>query len=262
MKRRLFFLIFPLLLSLTSCGSAANQMPFTVTITGLPEKSAASPEIANSPEALRSPTPQPSATIELSPTITLSPTLTSTITQTPLPPTETLLPPLEIPTEKPNMPAFVVWTGEPTYAGDSEPGRLFRVNYDPDVWAQTKDNFEQVVLAHRIIPYCTISSWSGRGLPSDAKVEHIFGQVGDIPFDINYVTMANTMKFATYVGGDKRLLTGFQVSFEEQRDQCMLDAEAILASLRSFIAEPTITPTFTPEPLETETETVTPTTTP
>lgn len=228
-------------------------MPFTVTITSAPgEIAKASPESADSPVAAASETLQPSATV------TLPPTLTATITLTVPPPTETLLPPLDIPTEKPNAPSFVVWTGEPTYAGDSEPGRLFRVNYDPDVWAQTKDNFEQVVLANRKIEYCTLSAWSGRGLPADAKVEHIFGQVGEIPFDINYVTMAGTMKFATYVGGDKRLLTGFQVSFQDQKDQCLLDAEAILASLRSFIAEPTITPTFTPEPLETETVTPTP----
>lgn len=253
MKRWFFFLVISLSLILNACGTAANP-PFTVTITTEPEASEA-PQLANSPEAMSRPTQQPDATIELSPTVTLSPTLTATITMTSLPPTETLLPPLDIPTERPNAPAFIVWTGEPTYAGDSEPGRLFRVNYDPDVWAQTKDNFEQVVLAHRIIEYCTLSSWSGRGLPSDAKVEHIFGQVGDIPFDINYVTMQNVMKFVTYVGGDKRLMTGFQVSFQDQRDECLLDAEAILASLRSFIAEPTITPTFTPEPLETETAT-------
>lgn len=244
---------------LTACDGRAGQMPFTVTITSAPgEMTDARPTAANSPEALINETPQASATADVSATPTFTATLTPTITMTVPPPTETLLPPLDIPTEKPNAPSFVVWTGEPTYAGDSEPGRLFRVNYDPDVWAQTKDNFEQVVLANRKIEYCTISSWSGRGLPADAKVEHIFGQVGDIPFDINYVTMAGTMKFATYVGGDKRLLTGFQVSFKDQKDQCLLDAEAILASLRSFIAEPTITPTFTPEPLETETETPTP----
>ncbi len=247
-----------LTLFLSACGSI--PMPFTVTITPpAGETGRVSPQVANSPTAPL----QPSATEELSATPTTEPSqtplpsLTATITMTELPPTETLLPALEIPTEKPNAPSFVVWTGEPTYAGDSEPGRLFRVNYDPDVWAQTKDNFEQVVLAHRTIPYCTISAWSGRGLPPDAKVEHVFGQVGDVPFDINYVSLEDTVKFVAYVGGDKRLLTGFQVSFQDQKDQCLLDAEAILATLRSFIAEPTITPTFTPEPLETETATLT-----
>ena len=254
--KRLFFVVMCFALLLTACGAGANQLSFMVTITSAPGKQAqASPVLANSPVASVSETPQASATANLSATPTLSPTLTATITMTPPPATETLLPPLDIPTEKPNAPSIVVWTGEPTYAGDSEPGRLFRVNYDPDVWAQTKDNFEQVVLANRHIDYCTISAWSGRGLPADAKVEHIYGQVGDIPYDINYVSMAGTIKFATYVGGDKRLLTGFQVSFTEQKEQCLLDAEAILASLRSFVAEPTITPTFTPEPLETETPT-------
>ena len=264
MKRRSLSMICFVLL-LAACDGRAGQMPFMVTITPLAaEMAQASPEIANSPEAstandtpLQGASPQPSATIALSTTPTLPPSLTPTITMTPLPPTDTLLPPIDIPTEKPNMPSFVIWTGEPTYAGDSEPGRLFRVNYDPDLWAQTKDNFEQVVLAHRTIEYCTITAWSGRGLPPDAKVEHVFGQVGDVPFDINYVTLQGTVKFVAYVGGDKRLLTGFQVSFTDQKEQCLLDAEAILSTLRSFIAEPTITPTFTPEPLETETATTT-----
>lgn len=250
MKRWFLFLTLSLSLCLTACG-ADTAMPFTVTIT--PERR--SPQRVNSPEALVGETAAASATADVSPTPTLAPSLTATITLTVPPPTETLLPPLEMPTEKPNAPSFVVWTGEPSYAGDSEPGRLFRVNYDPDIWAQTKDNFEQVVLANRNIEYCTITPWSGRGLPADAKVEHIYGQVGDIPYDINYVTMAGSMKFATYVGGDQRLLTGFQVSFVDQKEQCLLDAEAILASLRSFIAEPTITPTFTPEPLESATPT-------
>lgn len=254
MKRCFFFLIFSLSLLLTACGAAPDVLPFMVTITNTPGGPLASSESVNS-LASTSAIPQPSATLERTPTLTLTPTLTFTVTMTPPPPTETLLPPLEIPTEKPNAPSIVVWTGEATYPGDSEPGRLFRVNYDPDIWAQTKDNFEQVALAHRKIDYCTITAWSGRGLPTTAKVEHVFGQVGDVPFDINTVTMDGSVKFVAYVGGDKRLLTGFQVSFQDQREQCLLDAEAILSTLRSFVAEPTITPTFTPEPLETVTPT-------
>jgi len=177
-----------------------------------------------------------------------------TVTATAPTPTETLLPLLDIPTEKPNAPAFVAWTGEPTYAGDSEPGRLFRVDYDPDLWAQTTDNFGQIALAHRQIEYCTITAWSGRGLPSDAQVEHEFRLVGNVQYDINTVTVGGVVKYVAYIGGDKRLLTGFQVSFQEQREQCLQDTETILATLRSFAAEPTITPTltleadFTPEP--------------
>ncbi len=264
MKRWFFLIILSLSLALTSCGTALSQMPFTVTITPEPGSVAASPEALNSPEALVSDTSQPleteteTATLEVSATVSPTVTITPTITETPLPPTETLLPPLDIPTEKPNAPSLVAWTGVPTYPGDSEPGRLYRVDYDPDVWAQTKDNFEQVVLAHRSIDYCTITAWSGRGLPKDATVEHVFGQVGDVPFDINTVTMDGAVKFVAYVGGDKRLLTGFQVSFVDQREQCLLDAEKILATLRSFVAEPTITPTFTPEPLESATFTATP----
>lgn len=258
MKRWFFLIVLSLSLALAGCGDALSQMPFTVTITPQAGSIQASPQAANSPESLASETQELTVTPELSATVSPTVTLTSTVTETLPPPTETLLPPLDIPTEKPNAPALVAWTGEPTYPGDSEPGRLYRVDYDPDIWAQTKDNFEQVVLAHRSIDYCTITAWSGRGLPKDATVEHVFGQVGNVPFDINTVTMEGKVKFVAYVGGDKRLLTGFQITFVEQREQCLLDAEKILATLRSFVAEPTITPTFTPEPLESATFTATP----
>ncbi len=255
LKYRFFLFFISLSLVLTACGpetaKLSEALPFMVTIT--PALSAdqskssvplASPAVLNSPPAPDSQSPTP----EVSATPAFTPTQTSTVTATAPTPTETLLPLLEIPTEKPNAPAFIAWTGEPTYPGDSEPGRLFRVDYDPDLWAQTKDNFEQVALAHRKIDYCVITAWSGRGLPGDAKVEHEFREVGNISYDVNTVTISDVVKFVAYVGGDKRLLTGFQVSFQDQKEQCLQDAETLLASLRSFAAEPTITPTFTPEP--------------
>ena len=247
-----FFLSCFLMLFLAACGALPAQLvdglPFAVTITPSPGR-ARPQQVLNSPEAQASPT------LAFTPPPPPSPTLPPTSTPTAPTPTDTLLPPLDIPTERPNAPAFVAWTGEPTYPGDSEPGRLFRVDYDPDLWAQTKDNFEQVALAHREIPYCAITAWSGRGLPPDARVEHEFRDLGSLPYDVNTVIVGGAPKFVAYVGGDRRLLTGFQVTFQEQREACLLDAETILATLRSFIAEPTITPSFTPEPLVTLTPT-------
>jgi hypothetical protein len=49
-------------------------------------------------------------------------------------------------------------------------------------------------------------------------------------------------KFVTYTGGDGKILTAFQVSFQEQADQCLADAETVLTTLRSvasFQATPT-----------------------
>jgi len=214
-----------------------------------------SPAPSDTPKPLASPTAEPSQTSAFTstPAFTLTPTVTITITMPT--PTDTLLPPLDIPTEKPNAPSFATWTGEPTYPGDSEAGRLFRVDYDPDVWAQTEDNFAQPALAHRQIEYCTITSWSGRGLPEGAASEHEFRQVGNVSYDVNTVSMDDATKFVTYVGGDQRLLTGFQVSFVGEMETCLQDAETVLASLRSFAAKPTITATFTPEPLVSSTPT-------
>lgn len=249
MKYRLLICSVALSLFLGACRpeELSNLLPvITITPTST-QVSIRAPQASS--RVLASPTAEPSET----PSFTSTPTPTVTVTAPT--PTDTLLPPLDIPTELPNAPSFAAWTGEPTYPGDSEPGRLFRVDYDPDVWAQTTDNFGQIVLGHRQIEYCTITAWTGRGLPEAATSEHEFRDVGNVPYDVNTVSMDGVLKFVAYVGGDKRLLTGFQVSFQDGREQCLQDAEKVLSSLRSFAAAPSITPTLTPEELVSSTPT-------
>ena len=50
-------------------------------------------------------------------------------------------------------------------------------------------------------------------------------------------------KFVTYTGGDGIVITGFMVSFEEQADKCLADAEAVITTLHSVPAS-----LATPEP--------------
>jgi len=253
MNRHLY-LILPSLLLLSACAPAATQLP---GLPGLVTLTPAAPTLTppvNKSEAVQV-TQAPAAT-QPSIQALLAPTDSPTITSTFIPylptATETLLPPLELPTERPRAPTLVAWTGQPTYAGDSDPGLLFRVDYDPDVWAQTEGNFGDIVLGNRQIEYCTITPWAGRGLPVDWKVEHEFRIIGSASFDVNIVTDQDVVKFVSYVGGDTHVLTGFQVSFNEQKDKCLQDAEAIFGTLRSFSAIPTATPTLaaeTPIPL-------------
>jgi hypothetical protein len=228
--------ILTIALFLGACAPVLTQMPDilppVVTVTDSPE-----------PEQSLLATPPAEAT----PTLDMSATPEFTASPSGPTPTETLLPPLELPTERPSAPAQIAWTGLPTYPGDSEAGRLFRVDYDPDIWAQTEGNYGDVVLAHRQIDYCTITPWAGRGLPPDSKVEHEFRLIGEVPYDVNTVVVQDKVEFVSYVGGDQRLLTGFQVTFEDQKDPCLQDAEIVLATLRSFVAQPTITPSFTPD---------------
>jgi hypothetical protein len=148
-------------------------------------------------------------------------------------PTDTPLPTLDLPTESVNAPAQMVWDGLPTYLGESTPGYSFRVTYDPDLWALTTDQFGFPALAHRQIPTCVISVTSGRGLPGNMSVEHDTLQAGNIMFDVGNVYENGVLKFVTYTGGNGTIITGFQVSFEELVDECLLDAETILATLKS-----------------------------
>jgi hypothetical protein len=192
---------------------------------------------AGAPTEVPAATEMPTRQLILENTLTSEPTRTFTPAPTPtavLPtPTDTPLPPLELPTEIPNAPAQLAWDGVPTYLGDSEPGYSFRVFYDPEVWALTEDQFGFPALGHRSILYCVISVTSGRGMPGNVTVEHDVLYLPKLTFDVNTAYENGVKKFVTYTGGDRRIITGFQVSFEEQADQCLENALAVLATLRS-----------------------------
>lgn len=148
-------------------------------------------------------------------------------------PTDTPLPTLDLPAEAPNAPAEMVWDGVPTYLGESAPGYYFRVTYDPDLWALTTDQFGFPALAHRQVSACVISVTSGRGLPGNMAADQERLDVGKITFDVGRVSENGELKFVTYTGGDGTIITAFQVSFEELADECLLDAETVIATLRS-----------------------------
>lgn len=236
MKKNTVFFLFPLLAVATLTACAPRTLPGIITIT--PEmpflRATPYPNVSLTPLP-RTPTPAP-----VSPTVTPSPSpypwrlLPQATATLPGPtPTETLLPVLELPTARPFAPSRQAWRGEPTYPADSQPGLRFRVDYDPARWALTEDNFGVTVLAHREIPYCLIIPWSGRGLPAGLQVEHEFRTLGGADFDIHTITREGKLEFIAYVGGDRKIVTGFQVAFQEQEETCIQDAETVLATLRS-----------------------------
>ena len=166
----------------------------------------------------------------------------STSTPTPVPtrimstPTDTPLPTLELPTEVPNAPRRMVWDGTPTYLGESTPGYSFRLTYDPELWALTTDQFGFPALGHRDLSGCVISVTSGRGLPLNMSVEHEFLQTGTLNFDVGRVYENGELKFVTYTGGNRIIVTGFQVDFKEDMERCLTDAFTVLPSLTSVPA--------------------------
>lgn len=207
-RRVLFILILSLLLS--SCGGAAP---------GLEETAMPTQDVA----------PEPTQPLLPEPTSTAVPTQTALLPT----PTETPLPPLELPTEMPDAPSLLAWDGTPTYLGDSQPGYAFRVSYDPELWALTEDQFGYPALGHRAIPYCVISVTSGRGLPANITVEQDILYTSTITFYIGTAFENGVRKFVTYTGGDGRIITAFQVSFEEGADECLADAQTVLTTLQS-----------------------------
>jgi hypothetical protein len=217
-------LILILALVMTSCGAAAaTQAPAATEpaateapATELPAFQSLEPRTSE-PQELETSTPKPPPT-QILPAVTQ---------------TDTPLPTLELPTEVVNPPTKLVWDGEPTYPGESTPGYAFRVTYDPELWALTTDQFGFPALGHRNIAGCIISVTSGRGLPGDMSVEHDVLYTGNVTFDVGKVSENGVLKFVTYTGGDGTIITGFEVTFEEQVDECLANAVTVLSTLTS-----------------------------
>ena len=189
------------------------------------------------------------STSTLMPTGSETPTFTPTsgpftLDLTPIP-TETALPTLELPTEVKYPPVLQIWDGLPTYLAESKPGFYFRVRFDPTVWALTFDQFGFPALGHRQIPGCLIAPTSGRGMTLNATVDHDVRHIGTISYQVNSAYVNGVKQFVNYSGGDGNIYTAFGVTFQDQADQCLVDAETVLAELRS-VAVSQATPIATP----------------
>jgi hypothetical protein len=227
-----------LALFITSCGGAAATQAPPATQAPAATEPAATEAPATEAPATEAPATEPPAFQSLEPR-TFEPqgleTSTATPPQTQSGPTltDTPLPTLELPTEVINPPAKLVWDGAPTYPGESTPGYMFRVMYDPELWALTTDQFGFPALGHRNIPGCMISVTSGRGLPANMTVDHDVLYTGNITFDVGRVSENGILKFVTYTGGNGTIITGFEVTFEEQVDKCLADAVTVISTLTS-----------------------------
>ena len=204
----------------TSCGGAAATAP-----AGVPLETDAPATKPPAFQSLSAPTREPAPTE--------TPVPLPTQTQIVPTRTDTPLPTLELPTEITNAPQRLVWDGLPTYPGDSTPGFVFRVSYDPDLWALTTDQFGFPALAHRNIPGCIISPTSGRGLPATTTVEHEMLNIGTVTFDVGTVFENGVKKFVTYIGGDGTVITGFVVDSMEDLERCLSAAVGVLSTFTS-----------------------------
>ncbi len=172
---------------------------------------------------------------EPSPT-TLVATLTATLLNTP-----------ELPTPESVLPLLDIWSGQPTYIEESEPGLDFRVDYDILRWALVENESGYPALVHRKIPYCQIIPTAGRGLPRGWSITSSFETLGTILYEVTVVSQGDQVKFVNYYGRAGNIVTGFQVSFEEQDTACRQGAEKIFSTLRAATAvTPTPSPTSSP----------------
>ena len=231
MIRRIIAILIVLVL-ITSCGGAAAPATQAPAATEAPATEPAATEVpaTEAPAATEPPAFQSLEAPQAQETSTPPPTQSIST------PTDTPLPTLDLPTEILNPPALSVWDGAPTYLAESTPGFAFRVTYDPELWALTTDQFGFPALAHRMIPGCIISVASGRGLPLSMTVEHDMLNLTDVTFDVGNVFENGELKFVTYTGGNGTIITGFQVDFEEQANECRAYAFAVISSLTSVPA--------------------------
>lgn len=231
MRRVIPFLIL-LSLLVSACGSAAMPAPAATEAPALAATEAPLEPLETLTPEPPTQTPIPSPSPLPSPTSSPAPTAT-----------ETPLPPLDLPTLAPDLPTLAVWDGLPTYLGDSLPGYYFRVEYDPERWALTTDQFGQPALGHRQIEYCVITPAAGRGLPPNVRVEHDILYVGDVTFDVGMAYVNGALTFATYQGSNGTIFTGFEVNFTDQSETCLADALTVLSTLQAIPI-----PQATPQP--------------
>jgi hypothetical protein len=64
-------------------------------------------------------------------------------------------------------------------------------------------------------------------------VDHDVLDTGNITFDVSNVYENGVLKFVTFTGGDGRIITGFEVTVDEQAEACLADAVAVLSTLTS-----------------------------
>jgi hypothetical protein len=203
----------------------------------------APPPASPTPTALVEPL-LPLSTGEAILTATPSPTNTPVLSEIegPTPsstPTETPLPTQELPTPAPQGPERLYWTGDPTYPADSELGLVWRLTYDTATWALTTDDLSGLpMLGHRSLPYCAMVPSEGHGLPPDYHVENDFRTFGLLFYGVATVFQGDAPQFVTYTGGDRRILTAFQVNFQQEMETCLADAETVLATLTTLSATP------------------------
>ena len=203
----------------SACAAQSTSIQREEIVTPAPSQGLAAQQILASP-SVESPT--------FTPTISASTQIPAATTST-----ETPLPPLELPTLLANPPSLLAWDGTPTYLGDSKPDYLFRVRYDPEIWALTTDSFGYPAIGHRSIAYCVIAPAFGRGLPANMNVEHDLRKLGSIEFEINTLFLNGIRQSVTYLGGDANIYTGFEVTFAENADLCLQAAEVVFATLTS-----------------------------
>ncbi|HJS18923.1 MAG TPA: hypothetical protein VJ785_09240, partial [Anaerolineales bacterium] len=55
----------------------------------------------------------------------------------------------------------------------------------------------------------------------------------EVTFDIGTAYENGVKKFVTFTGGDGRIITAFQVTFEDESEACLVDAVTVLSTLTS-----------------------------
>ncbi len=212
-----YFFLLVFLIILSNC---APKVPFLSTL-----------------EASQTPKPVlPFSTPTLPPTETPTfPPPTPTTTPSPTP-TDTPLPPLIAPTLEPLAPAHATWQGEPVYKADSKPEYLFEIEYKTAEWGLTVDYSGQPALVHRTLPGCYIAMTVPRGLPPKVQVETLPMTFENAAFDVTIVrTDEGKIETVIVTGGDKNILTAFQVQTGENPEACLQAVEELLSTLESIL---------------------------
>jgi len=132
----------------------------------------------------------------------------------------------------PSDPRLGVWLSKSTYQTDSP--LFFIAEFETAQWELISEYPLFPALIHRTLADCRIEPAFGRGLPPDYSVSRTRKQLGNFLYELNAVKYQDRLVFINYCTHDvaTEIATCFGVSFHDEEQACIQEAETVLETLK------------------------------
>lgn len=142
----------------------------------------------------------------------------------------------------PSDPQLGIWMSKSTYQSDSP--LFFIAEFQTVKWDLVSGQSIFPALVHRTIAGCKIEPEFGRDLPPDYSVDRTYKQLGSFLYELHAVKYQGRLVFINYCTHDvaTELSTCFSVTFHDQEQVRIQEAEDVLETLDLFEPKPSASP--------------------